>query len=106
MAHPRRHWIFLNVIARAMGVCAIIGGLYVIYHGATLHPEIAAGITSTLFGSAARDYTVVGSLVAAVGTVLLLVRPIDSTSDAWPRTLNSAGNWLTGMPHQDSLSRE
>ena len=102
MASSKRHWVVFNFIARIMGFGWIVLGAFLIYHGTTLHPQIAAGITSTLFGSATNDYVFFGALSIIAGITLLLIKPIDPNSGPWPRTLASGGSWLTGLPKKNS----
>jgi hypothetical protein len=98
MANVKKHWIVLNAFARVVGIAWLLGGAYFIYHALTLNPVVAAGIRSTLLGSASRDYIAFGVLICLSALVLLCVKPIDPASGAIPKTLTGPGNWLTGLP--------
>ena len=102
MADSKRHWVVINFISRIIGFSWIAGGAFLVYHAITLHPQVAAGITHNLFGSAKTDYAFFGALWAIAGVALLLVKPIDPSSGLWPRTLAGEGSWLTGLPRKDS----
>ena len=84
MTSAKRHWILVNVLARATGIIWLLGGAYFVYHALTISPEVEAGIRSTLFGSASRDYLAFGSISCALALALLSVKPIDPMSGAMP----------------------
>ena len=103
MASVKRHWIFVNASARVLGIAWLLGGAYFIYHALTLNPAVAAGIRSTMLGSASRDYLAFGVLICLLALGLLSVKPIDPASGAIPKTLNGPGNWLTGLPKRPPM---
>ncbi len=102
MASVKKHWIVVNAFARVLGIGWLLGGGYFIYHALTLNPVVAAGIRSSMLGSASRDYLAFGVLICLLALGLLFVKPIDPASGAMPKTLNSPGNWLTGLPKKTS----
>ncbi len=100
MPSIKKHWIVFNALARVVGIAWLLGGAYFIYHALTLNPEVEAGIRSTLFGSASRDYLAFGALTCVFAIGLLSVKPIDPASGPMPRSLTRPGKWLTGLPKE------
>ena len=103
MENVKKHWIVVNAFARVFAIAWLLGGAYFIYHGLTLNPVVAAGIRSSMLGSASRDYLAFGVLICLFALGLLSVKPIDPASGAIPKTLNGPGNWLTGLPKRPPM---